>query len=161
MTGTAPLAQQRAELVERIARHFVRARGAELIASDEKWPRAVSDYRAICAEWPNYTEVRSLINDAFRDADQALAAIHDAGMAVVEREVPASILGEALPLIEAEPSPADKRLGATACLFCTGNINVPNEGDVVIVAAQLAGDYRRLVAAADLAPIPQETENGR
>lgn len=65
--------------IESLARAFVRARNANLVASDEHWPREVERYRELCRKYPNYVDAYSLITDAFRDAEIAWAEIKSHG----------------------------------------------------------------------------------
>ncbi len=64
---------------EEIARAFVRARGADLLASDEHWPDVVKQYREMVAKYPDFRNVHSLYTDAFRDADTALIRLRELG----------------------------------------------------------------------------------
>ena len=74
-------------LIEKMARHFVHTRGAEIVASDEEWSQTVAHYHRMVAEYgASYSDARSLVNDAFRDARAALSAISAAGWAVVPKE---------------------------------------------------------------------------
>lgn len=78
---------------EIVARAIVRAKGAEVCASDEEWPLALAHHRAMEEEHgAAYAEGRSLYTDAFRFARAALAALTAKGYAVVPREADASQL---------------------------------------------------------------------
>lgn len=61
--------------VERVARHLIRKRGADIVASDIHWPDTASQYWRRVAEDQSYADARSLITDAFRDARQAIEAL--------------------------------------------------------------------------------------
>ena len=58
-----------------LARAYIRARGGGIVASDEHWPPTVSHYLKMCAEHADYYAAHSLVTDAFRDADIAIAFI--------------------------------------------------------------------------------------
>ncbi len=62
------------DAVEAVARALVRSRGGTVTSTNEWWPGAVAHYLEMCAKWPDYQDTRSLVNDAFRDAQAALAA---------------------------------------------------------------------------------------
>jgi hypothetical protein len=71
------------------------------------------------------------------------------GLRVVPEEPTAAMLATALPLSTSQPlSIADKKLGAAACLLLSGGCDIPTEGDAVLAGAQLAADYRAMLAAA-------------
>lgn len=81
----------RSTIIETMARAIVRAKGAEVCASDDEWPLAVAHHRAMTAKHgAAYTNGRSLYTDAFNFAESALAAyeahLEASGMAVVPRE---------------------------------------------------------------------------
>lgn len=57
-----------------LARAFVHAR-APLSANDENWPLTLAHYKEMCAEYPDFASGGSVITDAFRDADIALAIL--------------------------------------------------------------------------------------
>ncbi|HEY1034963.1 MAG TPA: hypothetical protein VGE09_08280 [Pseudoxanthomonas sp.] len=81
----------RSTIIETMARAIVRAKGAEVCASDDEWPLAVAHHRAMTAKHgAAYTNGRSLYTDAFNFAESALAAyeahLEASGMAVVPVE---------------------------------------------------------------------------
>jgi hypothetical protein len=94
-----------------------------------------------------FLNAEKTVKKARRDAFRALAAMH---------EPTVSMLANALPTAH-EITEADKKLGAAACLQLTGALNIPNEGDAVVCAAQLACDWRAMISAA-LRPDPKEGE---
>jgi hypothetical protein len=70
-------------------------------------------------------------------------------LVVVPEEPTKAMLAAALPLSTSQPlSIADKKLGAAACLLLSGGCDIPTEGDAVLAGAQLAADYRAMLAAA-------------
>lgn len=67
------------ELVEIVARDLIRARGADIVASDEHWPDTVAHYRAMKKKHGIfYTRASSLVNDAMRDARAAIESYQKA-----------------------------------------------------------------------------------
>ncbi len=71
---TPPAKAPTMDAVEAVARALVRSRGGAVTSTDEWWPGAVAHYLEMCAKWPDYQDTRSLVNDAFRDAQAALSA---------------------------------------------------------------------------------------
>lgn len=73
--------EERAGLLEHVARAIVHARGAEYIASDAEWHKSVAHHYELVAKHPTYAEGRSLFTDAFREAEAALTA----ALPIIER----------------------------------------------------------------------------
>ncbi len=81
------------ELTEAMARAFVRAAGAGIVADDDNWPHIVGRHRKMCAEHPGYTDARSLVHDAFRNARTALSALDALGLVIVPGSVLTALEG--------------------------------------------------------------------
>lgn len=96
------------------------------------------------------TRRRSLWSVFADDVRAALSAIAAAGCAVVPAAATEAMVARALP-VAADPTDADKRIGAGACLLLSGGRHVPGEGDAVIVAAEMARDFRAMLAASPYA----------
>lgn len=59
---------------ELVARTLLRTRGAQ-IATDDNWPRSISQYRELCEKTPGLAYDIGIIGPALREADAVLAAL--------------------------------------------------------------------------------------
>jgi hypothetical protein len=130
-------------LVEKVARAINIAQGIHGYKDDTHW-REHWQWYLDGKDDPSSCVQYSTLAYGERYARAAIAAVLED-----MREPSGAMLAAALPLCTANAkfSNADKELGAAACLLLSGGIHVPNEGDAVLSAAQLAKDYRAMVAA--------------
>ncbi len=64
-----------ADMVQIVARAILRSNGAAVTASDKHWPGTIAHYTKMAAEYgKDYTNGRSLVTDAMRNARAAIAA---------------------------------------------------------------------------------------
>lgn len=98
----------------------------------------------------NKTERVAWVQNATEAFAVIEAAIEIAGYVVVPKEPTAQMLAMALPTAS-DPSHDDKKIGAAAVLLLSGGRVIPNEDAGVEAAAQMARDYRAMLAASPLA----------
>lgn len=131
------------KLVESIAWAICAARGLDPDSKADGGFERLESGQCLILSYPMW---RAFENDA----RAALSAIAAAGCAVVPTAATEAMVARVL-LIASDPTDADKRVGAGACLLLSGGRRIPNEGDGVIVAAEMARDFRAMVEASPYA----------